>query len=144
MFGDYPPGDIVRVRLTVLLLLAAGCGSNDPSNDTPAVGPYRYTADVRVRDELTSSHFEGTLTITFASQDSIAGRWAVEGLNQPGELGGFNLDAYVLDATASNDAALIAHRIGRGGATLPCEVRYVWTDNNVLRSNVGTCTLTKL
>jgi hypothetical protein len=63
---------LARCGVSVALVLLAACGDSDgPSDQLPQVGRYTYTYDGRGSD-LDSIHFDGTLVLTFVSQDSMA------------------------------------------------------------------------
>lgn len=118
-----------------MLAALAGCGGDSgPSAEVSALGVYNYLVRVRVRDAASATTFDGTLTITYAAEDSIAGTWAVQGYEPAASLGFLNGGSYVLRAQP-NDAATVQHRIARDGSCL--EVRYVWDTG----ANVGTCSL---
>lgn len=109
-----------RVWTLVLGLAAVGCGgSTEPSNRALQVGRYRYTASgTAVRGSLA-----GTLTLTSATADSVAGSWSVASsllTFQPAvQLGKWNEDAFVLYARGG-DGATYSHRIARAGGGYSC------------------------
>jgi hypothetical protein len=130
-----------RLTLLGLVTLFSACGS-DTGPSTVPLGRYGYVADVRTRDSPGPTHFAGTLTLTSATEEEIVGTWAVEGYRTQAASGGriVDADAYVLYAyVPGDDGVIIAHEIGLGVTSLPCEIRYVWGDI----SNDGTCTITK-
>lgn len=79
------------VLLTLGLL---GCGRDSTGLDggVPRLGNYSYEFDA---GGLEAS---GTLILTFASEDSIAGRFEVTGFESTFGLGFLNVDAYVVYA----------------------------------------------
>jgi len=126
-----------RSALLALTILLGCSGSSDPSKGPPHLGVYHYSAD-RFLTNGNTEHFTGTLTLTYASKDSIAGFWKVQGsisffYDSLPELGFFNVDAYVLYATmrfkfdSSAVGLLASNRFEpRGDGGLKCqEVRFI-------------------
>ena len=130
----------MRTQITALLVafvpLVACGGDGGPSPDVPALGVYNYLIRVNVRDATGPTTFDGTLTITYAAADSIAGTWAVQGYAPAATRGSLVAGSYVLWAQP-DDAATVQHRIGTDGSCL--EVRYVWDTG----ANEGTCSLSR-
>jgi hypothetical protein len=122
--------------LLVLFASLLGCGG-DSTAPPPAlaVGVYDYTATVpffKSDGSLGTSSYSGTLTLTYAAADSIAGTFQASGLRTDTGLGFRNGDAYVLYGFSSTFTATLAHRIR---PDLGCTVKFVGPDPN------GTCTL---
>lgn len=109
--------------LAALMLLVACSGDSTGPTDTrtPRLGRYRYVGD---------GLGTGTMTVTFASPDSVAATFDVKNANGgvifsgPAQLGFWNIDAYVLYARYS--ASLVyAHRITRAGDGMTCAASVV-------------------
>lgn len=95
----------MKHAIAALLLLCTACAdSTGPSSrDQLQVGRYAYASPLGT----------GTVTITFASADSVAGSFAVQGAGQihgPIALGGWNTDAYVLYVTHTSAAGGMTFR----------------------------------
>ena len=67
-----------------LALLGCGGDANGP-NAVPALGDYAYQATLYVRANPTPISYSGTLTLTYASAESIAGVWDVPGYQPAGK-----------------------------------------------------------
>ena len=127
----------MRKALVGLLVLAIGCGdSTGPESRTLQTGRYAY--------EAFGGELRGTLTLTYATADSVAGTWdvrdarGVRAYQTPVLMGAFNLDAYVVYARGETATSVIyTHRIARAGDSytcsgnipfvrpVPCVVRYL-------------------
>lgn len=113
-----------RLAIFAALLLGA-CSSSTESTASrvPKLGRYAYSGY--------GGDISGTLTLTYASADSVAGRWAVNGSNGPFyqpevALGMWNLDAYVLYAKGAQATSVTyAHRIWRDGNAMQCTAKIV-------------------
>ncbi len=75
-------------KLFACVLLAACSGSTEPEPAALQVGTYTYQSGLGA----------GTLTLTYATPDSVAGRFDVGNLRGPFSLGRWNVDAYPLFA----------------------------------------------
>lgn len=115
-----------HIILLAAILLAACSSSTEVESHTPRLGQYTYTSTIAG---------SGTLTITYASADSIAGTWDTHRvgsevrLTGAGELGFWNQDAYVLyglsRVTINNVeyTTRYAHRITPTGSGVTCTVQ---------------------
>jgi hypothetical protein len=111
--------------MVLAVLALSSCGdSTGPSSRTLSVGRYRY--------EAYGGEYSGTLTLTYATADSVAGTWDVR--DRQGRsmyqsaigLGFYNVDAYVLYAKGAVATSLTyAHRIARNGDAITCSANIV-------------------
>jgi hypothetical protein len=122
-----------------LVLLACGGDANGPES-VPALGSYSYQATLYVRTPA-PVNFSGTLTLTYASADSIAGVWDVPGYQPAGRFGRRMDDQWELDARPTNDVAAVEHRINPDGTC--ASVTYAWFQGELIIRTTGSCTLTK-
>jgi hypothetical protein len=122
--------------LMALVTACGGDGLTSVGNATvPRVGQYSYRATGVFG--VSGAPIVGTLRLTFASRDSIAGTWSVPEYQSPGLLGSYNIDAYVLWAKNTSGSISVTHRIARSGNSItclgkialgsgfPCELTYV-------------------
>lgn len=122
------------------LALAACSDGTDPA-DVPALGRYAYTATVPTQTIGGSMAVTATLTLTYATPDSIAGQWTSTYYeNWPAKLGVRNADAWVLtaDGRAGSGIVLVTHRLTGSGPALGCEGRHLTGTTSVPFA----CTLT--
>jgi hypothetical protein len=127
--------------LAALALAACSDGGTDPAPTPPALGRWAYTATVPTQTVGGSRAVTATLTLTYASADSIAGRWeSTLYASQAAQLGFRNTDAYVLTADGRPGTGLVfvTHRLTGGGQALGCSGIHHRTDGNVPFA----CTLT--
>lgn len=127
---------MTRAFFAFTALCFAACGSStEPTTRALRLGRYTYTSIVGT----------GTLTVTYATNDSVAGTWNVPsstgGMVGPVGLGFWNADAFVLYGEQRNTiggvvfASTQAHRVTRdsctvrtvasGEPTRPCTLTYV-------------------
>jgi len=131
-----------RAGLLWLALALLGCGGDANGPDAvPALGGYSYQATLYIRANPTPVTYDGTLTLTYASPDSIAGTWDVPGYQPAGRFGRRIDDTWELDARPTNDAAAVEHRINPDGTC--ASVTYAWFQGELILRTTGSCTLTK-
>lgn len=114
----------MRKGLMILLAtLALACGdSTGPEARTLRIGRYSYIG--------MDGAIQGTLTVTYASADSIAGAWAVNDatgafFRADARLGTWNADAFVLYAYNARFTQTYSHRIWRTDAGTRCDAKLV-------------------
>ena len=113
----------MRYLLTVCALALVACGdSTGPTSHALRVGRYSYSAY--------GGSIAGTLRITYATADSVAGAWDVRSpdgqafYEPPVSLGFWNQDAYVLYAKGAQAAAVTyTHRVWRDGEATACTAK---------------------
>lgn len=115
-------------------LLLAACGdSGGPADQGTRVGRYAYQFSAQ---GLTAS---GTMVLTYATADSIAGHFEVSAYTPEFSLGFKNQDAYVVYAHPTA-GGLAQHRMRPEGSELVCEQAQYFVDFGDIRS--GTCSTT--
>lgn len=123
-------------QLTIALAVVACGGSSDSTGPTSLkVGVYNYAGNapfLKSDGSVGTTSFSGTLTLTYATSDSIAGTFQVARMRSDTKLGFRNGDAYVLYGFETGSGAAIVHRIK---PDLGCTVKYVGSGPD------GTCTL---
>lgn len=131
-----------RLAPALLLALAACSGGTDTATpEPPALGRWAYSATVPTQTVGGSRSVTATLTLTYATADSVAGRWeSTLYESQPAELGFRNADAYVLtaDGRIGSGIVFVTHRLTGGGRALGCAGTHHRADGNVPFA----CTLT--
>jgi hypothetical protein len=121
--------------LLALLGITWGCDSGlEPGEDAPPLGRYAFTVDAGLFEHA------GALVLTYATPDSIAGRWDAPAVNDSVHLGFRNVDAYVVGMT-DQFAGIAFLRLALDEDTgLRCAgVRFVEAEG----STPGTCTVAK-
>jgi hypothetical protein len=122
----------------VAFVAVVGCDKDpvDGPDRLPRMGRYAYDSG-RSGDAK-----KGTFTLTYASDDSIAGMWDVPDYDSPLQGGFWNVDAYWASADLKQYAGIIIHRWRvDSNLNLVCgTARYV-TDKTEWES---ACTLTYL
>ena len=103
-----------RLTLLAVTLLAACSGGTDVSVDQPRLGRYSY------QFEATGLNASGTMVLTYAAPDSIAGRFEVPGYTPVFDLGNRNGSAYIVYAHRVG-GGLAQHRFRLDGQDLVCE-----------------------
>ena len=132
--------------LPALTLIATGSaglllGCSEPEASTVPLGAYSYVAEMQGQDGGATTRFEGTLTVTKATEDELRVTWAVEGYDRREARGDRipGTNRYVLYAYAPpDDGQIIRHFVSIGETSLPCEVQFFFD-----QTHNGTCTLTK-
>lgn len=123
-----------RLRLVVLLAAAFlwACSANDTTDvNAPKLGRYSYRLD-----HNHTGNYDGVLVITFATPDSIAGRWEVPAYQATLLLGARDGAVYAAMASAREGSGVYAHRFvvdARGELQCTGSVSYAdptrqWTD----------------
>lgn len=130
----------LRGALLAAATLLTGCSESEPS--PVPLGDYSYVAEMQLPAGGGTTRFQGTLTITKATDAELQASWAVEGYDRreatADRIRGTN--RYVIYSYAPPDEALvIRHFITIGETSLPCEVQFFFAAG----VNDGTCTLTK-
>lgn len=124
----------------LLLALACGGGGTEPESRVPEVRAYTYSLTTTAYGDVRT--YRGTLTITYASPDSIAARMNTAALRPDMALGFWNVDAYVLYGYVAPGGTTIAHRIRRQRSGIYCEARVIRGDAyGGIISTPSTCTL---
>jgi len=105
----------------VAVLLAEACSSStDEGSHVPSVGRYNYSFSYPGGPQ-----YSGTLLLTYAAADSIAGTWQVPGYRSDAALGFYNVDAYVLYAYPTTGNT-ITHRFKFARGDASCEAGYIY------------------
>jgi hypothetical protein len=96
-----------------------GCGGDSTApleRGQMPTGRYSYTVPSKAQ-------FTGTLTLTYATPNSIAGTWAVPGYQPRSQRGGWHSDTYILYAmkVGSTDNSY-THNVHRTGDSYSCKV----------------------
>ena len=135
------------VSCIAALAMLGACNSDDGvASRVPALGVYSYHAELRGPDGGPLA-LDGTLTLTYATRDSIAGTWAVPGLEPAPRYGGWNYVAYLLmaDGRPQSGVGALTHRLTRSAAGLTCEGYHHRPDSppEVPRIDGAPCTLTR-
>lgn len=114
----------MRKGLMILLAtLALACGDpTGPEARTLRLGRYSYIG--------MDGAIQGTLTVTYASADSIAGTWSVNDatgafFRADAGLGTWNADAYVLYSYNARFTQTYSHRLSRNGDAVSCTAKLV-------------------
>lgn len=133
-------GYMRRFGMAAILLAACG-GGTEPESRVPALGVYDYQSAVTLPAT-------GTITVTFASPDSLAATFDLIGsggtVTGPGTFGLFNQDAYVLynfqriTIGGIPVSTQYVFRIGRSGSGMTCQVQLLGSANTR-----QPCTLTR-
>jgi hypothetical protein len=126
------------------LCLVVGCGSTEPAR-SHVIPPGVYGHElIRFLPSGAQAKYTGTLTVTYASDDSIAGRWNVGGYQSAVSLGFWNVDAYVVsaDLTGINGFANVRLApVGDGGFS--CSARFITVGSGgSINSDPVPCSLT--
>lgn len=132
----------------IILIAGAACGDNPASpaeSHTLETGRYAYSSSFDLPRGYSDLEFTGTLVLTFASEDSIDGRWEVDGFEPELGLGFWNVDAYVVHAQATR-GLLVPHRIRPAtGSGVACTVSVTGEgENGQLENYDGVCTIEKV
>jgi hypothetical protein len=91
--------------LLVLALTLAGCIDGDGPGDLPPLGRYAFTFESQRFDAA------GELILTYATEDSLAGRFDAPELATEMRQGGWNVDAWFVGGTAADVAGIISVRL---------------------------------
>ncbi len=118
----------MRIWLVSLVLVAA-CGSSsdgtgpDGGNHAPKTGLYAYR--MSFCDPYSGGclplTYDGQMTITFATEDSIAGSFNVPAMGPALDLGFWNVDAYVVYSRINSGSRIGTHRLTKSSAGLNCD-----------------------
>lgn len=140
----------VRILTTTcLLLVLAACGGDSPTDTgetrVPLVGSYDYAFVWQHPHDPAGTPartLAGTMILTHATEDSIAGSWSVTFYDTDMSLGFWNVDAYVV--YASMTGATITHRLARqtGSNNLNCEAGILLPTSTGFLRQEGTCRIT--
>jgi hypothetical protein len=135
-----------RLNALVIAALLSACGGDagtGPGRHTPELGTYSYTFQP-TGPGLAPPPITGTLVITYAAADSIAGTMYSADLERRTSLGFFNVDAYVLDVFghSTSQVGLLIHRISVEGSSRQLSCSGIHRSGNV--SYPSPCTLSFL
>lgn len=128
--------------VTALVALLACSDSTGLEDRVPALGSYAYSMSIPAAfGTPTARHYTGSLVITFASEDSIAGSWAVQGYQAALDLGFWNSDAYVV--TADVPDGFITHRLKKSATGFECEGWLVFFPGGQMSRVDGVCQISR-
>ncbi len=132
----------MRYLLILAGLLVVACSDGTAPSLRPEPWPYVYTYHSPRPGGGPDLAYQGHLILSGVTDEEVTGQWVVQGYESEVGLGFWNVDAYVLYATATGTGWTIRHRVSGSGVTLSVECGVVYF-NNGLTSIDGTCTLIK-